>query len=320
MLRRILLPFSEIFIVLMMIFFSFLFVSAALSGRGEDRPVDDIFILSISTKQFFLPPPPIIEDQDPIWMHRSDGHLAATDPEGYKDDVWVNAWMNGLFASSSLQIRSIGEPGNCLSAQTRLYNHDNLRPTDDNRPEAAFNRLAGSGSKLTATTSIEIESAPERAGVMQPFQGQQLTPPQGIDIPNVIQPPSVTHKLSITYRPVDIQQNVIIEVGVINFYGSLSDSITILREKIPEGSFSRTELVFRPSPALPVQAGQGALEPPIYEWLAVLIQDGQELQEAPIYHRSPGCDAMGAQSARLYVILTPDGADILTHPPSGEAI
>lgn len=299
MLRRILVPFSELFIMLALMFFALFFISAALGGAGEARPEDELHIVEV-TWEYRLDtsvlPPELPDRRLRVFAQRLSRPIltleakVATDPGG----DWQFGWTDQIGPSRSLEHEvALALSGQCTPFD-RTNRHEFIRrftqtEEPELRPGRALPSLAevGSGVAFTAVTSSSSSGGQDVPGDYNLFQINTLT---------------------IAYRPVDLQRPVLLRIGVrvqriipppdsappvqrISFRSETLATgrlVTGIMEAEPGGSSA----TLRTS-----EIGRGSDDP----------------QPVALSHAQPDCSDIGAMF--LYVLLEPEGASFhATHP------
>ncbi|UWS07077.1 hypothetical protein [Phaeobacter inhibens] len=207
MLRRILVPFSELFIVLALMFVALFVITAALVGKGDARPEDDIHIIKITWRQDYAlhrksagsdfgAAAAIIETITRVFW-KPDLILEATDFVTLSEfGHWQYAWTDSGSAKHNAGIEnSISIADACVlrhkeSGHAYISDFSSIA-LDLHHPNQVLRALSGSAanSKLTATIS---SSTITNAG---PNRHNQ------------------TNNLTISYRPEDVNRPVLLRVG-----------------------------------------------------------------------------------------------------------
>ena len=313
MLRRVLIPFSELFILLTLVFLTLFFVSAALSGRGEDRPSDALHLITISASRgIALTRRPSSEPPYP-WPSRSllaepqpwpgsDDFLtfSATSVAGFEEQVWEGTWPPDdleLGYAEWQSVRLDGTDGACTSladaarddAELMSYQKQNHPPA--NRIESLIGHIAGLRSRLTVHTDLTY------------FQ-QEYPDPESPQGPSILQAMFLRSTLYLAYQPHDLQNRIILEV-------TLSPKRALAYLDLTGRTSPRDAITFRHFELLSGDETRGALV--LESILDFTWNENGAIRQAPIYYSSAECFEL--QSARLFVILSADGPTFTPYDP-----
>jgi len=306
-LRRILVPFSELFIMLAMMFFALFFVSAALGGRDEDRPISALRLLTLSWKHVPAWPIPegILPETEP-WITSGASFLAATDAENLNAGRWPFAWGVGperfdyLWSSTSIH-------GKCTNAPLDVgtldeFSWKSFSESEEMQPPLALKGLAGFGSDITIGVSTAIQVATE-AEVQN-----DLDVDLGLPVPRSFLFEHASD-VNVAFRPTDITRSITIQIVVF----------------LPNPERINDELVRSTVQPVRLEAAQVDLDTTRTVETSVWMDNDLNLwwsdtqrtsgvpEPAPVYHSLGNCE--GLRSVRLFAVINAAGVAVFPFDP-----
>ncbi len=305
MMRRVLLPFSELFILLALMFLVLFFVSAALGGRGEERPSDTLHLVDISwemkrgewRRENF--------EFGNLWLAKSPFFASASTLADAQDGAWFLTWAMDSLNHNVFNWQAFSDDEVCTPLQADVNsgmikqwdrpNHPNLTltPIPQMLPPKSFQILTGGNGSLITASTRNIESV-----------GIHFTENDDTIF-------TFTSGLSLAYRPEDIGRSIVIEAGVLIPLNSQTDDVV-------RQDFTESRIVFRHGTATGdarqtiLTLFTGHLKRAF--WHA--DDQSASILSAPVYYSNKACKSDDPfMSIRLFVTLTPKGATASLYDP-----
>lgn len=304
MLRRILVPFSELFIMLTLMFFVLFFISASLGGRGDALPEDDLHIVTVAWETKFdvtertnrtLGDQGLNETHYNVNFLRNAFSLnsplqlnAITLADWREESDWDISIFDGGRLVLNNQRFTKNSDGQCVSVASRKLGDRTtgfrvFREDQTLRPEELIRNLAVANDSTDFTVATSGSSSVGR-DVVGPYEF------------------FISNKLSLSFLPEDVHRPTLIQILV---WGAPIDG----EGEAPEIGKIRYSLETIGSKSIT----SGTLEFKDNFARAVWTSLNDQVQESPILYINETCTLASAIS--LYVLVTSDGATFSVNPP-----
>lgn len=310
MLRRILVPFSELFILLALMFLSLFFISAALGGKGESRPEDEINLVEI------------VWDLEPDWEFSKDQmifsdswygmpgvFISASDANSAIEGRWSFFWAGTSPGSTIYDWSSIYD-GQCSSIND-LESSSRIRTLE--RRREILGSIVGNQVELREETAIPalIDSNGDTLfSVSRDWSATLLS-----EANDGLAKYRFRLRFLFAFRPIDLDRDLELEIGWLLPAPSISVDV-------PVGSDWRGAAA-DPGEAI-ISVRKGTTNEPLEVIGEIQVSDFQNISwkdngrtnrsDAPIYFSNPSCEQFGA-TVRIFTRIGRDEIYASPFPP-----